>query len=50
MEIGAGIPVLLWTRKGYSDRSIRCTRTTFRGALNRMHSEFGDLLGRDNPQ
>jgi hypothetical protein len=35
LEVGAGVPVLLWTRTGYSaDRPIRCTITTFRGDLN----------------
>jgi GntR family transcriptional regulator len=48
LEIGAGVPVLLWTRTGYSDsRPIRCTITTFRGDLNRMNYEIGDLSGRD---
>ena len=49
LEIGAGIPVLLWTRTGYSgSRPIRCTITTFRGDLNRMNYEIGDLSGRDD--
>ncbi|AEM88320.1 GntR family transcriptional regulator [Streptomyces violaceusniger] len=48
LEIGAGVPVLLWTRTGYSDeKPIRCTVTTFRGDLNRMNYEIGDLAGRD---
>ncbi len=47
LEIGAGVPVLLWTRTGYSDeKPIRCTITTFRGDLNRMNYEIGDLSGR----
>ena len=47
LEIGAGVPVMLWTRTGYSeDRPIRCTTTTFRGDLNRMNYEIGDLSGR----
>lgn len=47
LEIGAGVPVLLWTRTGYSeDRPIRCTVTTFRGDLNRMNYEIGDLSAR----
>ncbi|WP_372408840.1 GntR family transcriptional regulator [Streptomyces luteireticuli] len=47
LEIGAGVPVLLWTRVGYSaSRPIRCTRTTFRGDLNRMNYEIGDLSAR----
>lgn len=47
LEIGAGVPVLLWTRTGYSkDRPIRCTVTTFRGDLNRMNYEIGDLAAR----
>lgn len=48
LEIGAGVPVLLWTRTGYSDRPIRCTITTFRGDLNQMNYEIGDLSGRDD--
>ncbi|MFF4760704.1 GntR family transcriptional regulator [Streptomyces sp. 6-11-2] len=48
LEIGAGVPVLLWTRTGYSsDRPIRCTITTFRGDLNRMTYEIGDLSARN---
>ncbi|MER8155205.1 GntR family transcriptional regulator [Streptomyces sp. NPDC094472] len=48
LEIGAGVPVLLWTRTGYSDeKPIRCTVTTFRGDLNRMNYEIGDLAGRN---
>lgn len=48
LEVGAGVPVLLWTRTGYSgDRPIRCTITTFRGDLNRMNYEIGDLAGRN---
>ncbi|MEU6964109.1 GntR family transcriptional regulator [Streptomyces chrestomyceticus] len=47
LEIGAGVPVLLWTRTGYStDRPIRCTVTTFRGDLNRMNYEIGDVSAR----
>ncbi|MET8558729.1 GntR family transcriptional regulator [Streptomyces sp. NPDC004959] len=47
LDIGAGVPVLLWTRTGYSaDRPIRCTVTTFRGDLNRMNYEIGDLSAR----
>ncbi|MEU1915595.1 GntR family transcriptional regulator [Streptomyces massasporeus] len=48
LEIGAGVPVLLWTRTGYSpDRPIRCTITTFRGDLNRMNYEIGDIGARN---
>ncbi|MFI1410522.1 GntR family transcriptional regulator [Streptomyces sp. NPDC020707] len=48
LEIGAGVPVLLWTRTGYSaEQPIRCTVTTFRGDLNRMNYEIGDLSARD---
>ncbi|MFB7459915.1 GntR family transcriptional regulator [Streptomyces sp. NPDC056188] len=47
LETGPGVPVLLWTRTGYSaDRPIRCTITTFRGDLNRMNYEVGDLSAR----
>ncbi|MET9253726.1 GntR family transcriptional regulator [Streptomyces sp. NPDC003717] len=49
LEIGAGVPVLLWTRTGYSaDRPIRCTVTTFRGDLNRMNYEIGNLAARSD--
>ncbi|MFJ9754268.1 GntR family transcriptional regulator [Streptomyces sp. NPDC101149] len=49
LEIGPGIPVLLWTRTGYTaERPARCTITTFRGDLNRMNYEIGDLSGREN--
>ncbi|MFH9977826.1 GntR family transcriptional regulator [Streptomyces sp. NPDC017179] len=44
LEIGPGVPVLLWTRTGYTtERPVRCTVTTFRGDLNRMNYEIGDL-------
>ncbi|KRV47638.1 GntR family transcriptional regulator [Wenjunlia vitaminophila] len=44
LEIGAGVPVLLWTRTGHSrDEPVRCTVTTLRGDLNRMNYEIGDL-------
>jgi GntR family transcriptional regulator len=47
LEIGAGVPVLLWTRTGYTSKGpIRCTITTFRGDLNRMNYEIGDLSAR----
>ncbi|MFH8617885.1 GntR family transcriptional regulator [Streptomyces sp. NPDC017979] len=47
LEIGAGVPVILWTRTGYSsERPVRCTFTTLRGDLNRMNYEIGDLAGR----
>ncbi|MFD8070040.1 GntR family transcriptional regulator [Streptomyces parvulus] len=47
LEIGAGVPVLLWTRTGYSEeRAIRCTVTTFRGDLNQMNYEIGNLSAR----
>lgn len=48
LDIAAGVPVLLWTRTGYShERPIRCTITTLRGDLNRMNYEIGDLSARD---
>lgn len=44
LEVGAGVPVLLWTRTGYTGEApIRCTITTFRGDLNRMNYEIGDV-------
>ncbi|WP_018569188.1 GntR family transcriptional regulator [Streptomyces sp. PsTaAH-124] len=49
LEIGPGIPVLLWTRTGYTaERPVRCTVTTFRGDLNRMNYEIGNLSAREN--
>jgi GntR family transcriptional regulator len=53
LDVGAGVPVLLWTRTGYSEeRPVRCTITTFRGDLNRMRYEIGVLsaLQEDDPQ
>lgn len=48
LEIGPGVPVLLWTRTGYTTaRPVRCTVTTFRGDLNRMNYEIGDLSARN---
>jgi len=48
LDIGPGVPVLLWTRTGYSaEKPIRCTITTFRGDLNRMTYEIGDLSARN---
>ncbi|MGC9410131.1 GntR family transcriptional regulator [Streptomyces sp. DZ1-3] len=48
LEIGPGVPVLLWTRTGYTaERPARCTVTTFRGDLNRMNYEIGDLAARN---
>ncbi|MFF5314336.1 GntR family transcriptional regulator [Streptomyces massasporeus] len=48
LEIGPGVPVLLWTRTGYtSERPVRSTTTTFRGDLNRMNYEIGDLSARN---
>ncbi|MFJ2563885.1 GntR family transcriptional regulator [Streptomyces sp. NPDC087568] len=48
LEIGRGVPVLIWTRTGYTtERPVRCTITTFRGDLNRMNYEIGDLSARD---
>ncbi|RLL70570.1 GntR family transcriptional regulator [Streptomyces sp. Z26] len=47
LEIGAGVPVLLWQRTGHTaDAPARCTITTFRGDLNRMNYEIGDLAAR----
>ncbi|WP_274913031.1 GntR family transcriptional regulator [Streptomyces sp. WZ-12] len=48
LEIGAGVPVLLWTRTGYSNGGpVRCTVTTLRGDLNRMTYDIGDLSARN---
>ncbi|MDJ0346341.1 GntR family transcriptional regulator [Streptomyces sp. H10-C2] len=47
LEMGPGVPVLIWTRTGYSQEApVRCTITTFRGDLNRMNYEIGDLSAR----
>jgi GntR family transcriptional regulator len=44
LQIGPGIPVLIWVRTGFSsDRPVRCTRTTFRGDLNHITYDLGDL-------
>lgn len=44
LQMGPGVPVLIWTRTGYTaDKPVRCTVTTFRGDLNRLHFEQGDL-------
>ncbi|WP_326677796.1 GntR family transcriptional regulator [Streptomyces sp. NBC_01237] len=51
LDVSPGVPVLLWTRTGYSDeRPIRCTITTFRGDLNRMTYEIGDLSARSESE
>lgn len=51
LDVGAGVPVLLWTRTGYADdRVIRCTITTFRGDLNRMNYEIGTLPDRNGDE
>ncbi len=48
IEFLGPVLVLLWTRTGYSaERPIRCTITTFRGDLNRMTYEIGDLSARN---
>ncbi|MET8544817.1 GntR family transcriptional regulator [Kitasatospora sp. NPDC004799] len=51
LQIGAGIPVLIWRRTGYSaDKPVRCTITTLRGDLNHMNYEIGDLVARGDAQ
>lgn len=51
LDVGAGVPVLLWTRTGYSeDKPIRCTITTFRADLNRMNYEIGTLSARQEEE
>lgn len=51
LQIGPGVPVLVWLRTGYSeDKPIRCTVTTFRGDLNRVTFETGDLSARGEDQ
>ncbi|MEV7179204.1 GntR family transcriptional regulator [Kitasatospora sp. NPDC093679] len=48
LQVGAGVPVLVWVRTGYAqDKPIRCTVTTFRGDLNHMNYEIGDLSARE---
>ncbi|MFD7642307.1 GntR family transcriptional regulator [Kitasatospora sp. NPDC059795] len=48
LQMGAGVPVLVWVRTGYSlEKPIRCTITTFRGDLNHMNYEIGNLVGRE---
>ncbi|MFF0298067.1 GntR family transcriptional regulator [Kitasatospora sp. NPDC004614] len=47
LQTGAGVPVLVWRRTGYSEtKPIRCTVTTFRGDLNHMNYEIGNLVAR----
>lgn len=47
LQIGPGVPVLIWMRTGYDkERPIRCTVTTLRGDLNRVAFEHGDLSAR----
>ncbi len=44
LQIGPGVPVLIWIRTGFSaDKPVRCTRTTFRGDLNHITYDLGDL-------
>ncbi len=54
LEVGPGIPVLVWVRTGYTaDRAVRCTTTIFRGDLNRLTYDIGDLQARqarDDPR
>lgn len=48
LDLGAGVPVLLWMRTGYSgDKPIRCTVTALRGDLNRMTYDIGGVPGGD---
>ncbi|MFB7764219.1 GntR family transcriptional regulator [Streptomyces xiamenensis] len=44
LQIGPGIPVLVWSRTGYtSEKPVRRTVTIFRGDLNRVTYDLGDL-------
>jgi GntR family transcriptional regulator len=44
LELGAGVPVIAYTRTGYTPtRPVRCTVTTFAGDRNRLVYELGDL-------
>ncbi|MGW2083044.1 UTRA domain-containing protein [Streptomyces sp. NPDC001939] len=44
LQMDPGVPVLIWTQTRYTaDKSARCTGTTFRGDLNCVHFEQGDL-------
>ncbi|WP_044955428.1 GntR family transcriptional regulator [Streptomyces clavuligerus] len=48
LQIGPGVSVLVWTRTGHTrDRPVRCTLTTFRGDLNRITYDLGDLSALD---
>ncbi|SOD67034.1 GntR family transcriptional regulator [Streptomyces zhaozhouensis] len=44
LQIGPGIPVLVWVRTGYTSekRPVRRTVTIFRGDLNRVTYDLGD--------
>lgn len=54
LDIGPGVPVLVWTRTGYTtERPVRCTTTIFRGDLNRITYDLGNLqafYGEDQPR
>jgi GntR family transcriptional regulator len=48
LQIGPGVSVLVWSRTAYTtDRPVRCTVSTFRGDLNRVKYEIGDLSALD---
>lgn len=48
LEIGPGVPVLIWIRTGYTAKQpARCTVNTFRGDLNRLTYDLGDDHARD---
>lgn len=48
LQVGAGVPVLVWVRTGYSEtQPVRCTVTTLRGDLNHMNYEIGNLAARE---
>lgn len=48
LQVGPGVPVLIWLRTGFtSENPVRCTRTTFRGDLNHITYELGDLRARE---
>lgn len=54
LDVGPGVPVLVWTRTGYTtEKPVRCTTTIFRGDLNRITYDIGDLQafrGEDQPR
>jgi GntR family transcriptional regulator len=44
LELGSGVPVLIYVRTAYTkERPVRLTETTFAGDRNRLLYELGEL-------